>query len=133
MASDFGDTLRTLLIQKSMSQAELARKAGMGRDRITYYLSGGRPRPEKLKQLADALGVPQEVLSQQAHSLADTSQSTPPGYYGVEPSGQAGLMSLKANVDLPPQEAFRIAGLIAEALSGAQQTPSSSSQPPPAR
>lgn len=65
---DFAKRLETLMIEKGMSQSDVARKiwgeytdkngsvVGRGRDRISAYLAGARlPDPVNLKKLAEAL------------------------------------------------------------------------------
>lgn len=59
----FADTLARLLAEKQMTQAELARRIGVGQSAISTMLSRRcRPQPRTLGKLADALGVPVEDL-----------------------------------------------------------------------
>jgi lambda repressor-like predicted transcriptional regulator len=59
----FADTLARLLAEKQMTQAELARRIGVGQSAISMMLSRAcRPQPRTLGKLADALGVTVEKL-----------------------------------------------------------------------
>jgi DNA-binding XRE family transcriptional regulator len=59
----FADTLTRLLAENQLTQAELARRVGVGQSAISMMLSRKcRPQPKTLGKLADALGVPVEEL-----------------------------------------------------------------------
>ena len=65
--------LRTLIDNRDIKQAQLARKTGIGRNSICRYLSGEvQPSSKKLRLIADALGVPMESLL-----VKDTATITP--------------------------------------------------------
>jgi transcriptional regulator with XRE-family HTH domain len=60
---EFGRRLHSLLINKGWNQSDLAREAGIGKDSISGYIRGRSfPGPNKLKEIADALGVSKEKL-----------------------------------------------------------------------
>jgi transcriptional regulator with XRE-family HTH domain len=59
----FGQRLYQLMVAKGWSQSDLARRAGLQRDRISYYIRGqGLPQGHKLEALAKALGVTADEL-----------------------------------------------------------------------
>ena len=54
----FGEKVRSLMNNLSLSQSELARQAGLRRDAISTYVRGKVwPDPANLRKLANALGV----------------------------------------------------------------------------
>lgn len=56
-------TFKTLLDSRGIKQAQLARKTGIPRNSICRYVSGEvQPSAQKVKLLADALGVSMESL-----------------------------------------------------------------------
>ena len=56
---EFASKLKKMMLDRGWNQSELARRAGMGRDNISNYMNGKiLPGAKKLKQLADAFGVP---------------------------------------------------------------------------
>ncbi len=60
---EFARKLQKAMLEKGWNQSELARRAGMGRDNISGYMSGRiLPGAKKLKQLADALSLPPSAL-----------------------------------------------------------------------
>jgi transcriptional regulator with XRE-family HTH domain len=55
---EFARALQGFMLQRNMSQADLARAAGLGRDSISSYVNGRNlPKPKSAQALADALGV----------------------------------------------------------------------------
>ncbi len=55
----FADRLKTVLHEQFISQADLSKATGISKARISMYCAGAsRPRPQALKQIADALHVP---------------------------------------------------------------------------
>lgn len=66
LRENFAQRLIALIRQQQMTQAELARKAGLERYHITDYTTARRyPRPGQLVVLADALGVSVDDLRPQ--------------------------------------------------------------------
>ena len=60
---EFGKRLYNLMMQKKMSQSDLSRASGMGRDSISQYVRGRSvPSPRNLQKLCDALDVDSDVL-----------------------------------------------------------------------
>lgn len=54
---EFARKLQKAMLEKGWNQSELARRAGMGRDNISGYMSGRiLPGAKHMKQLEDALG-----------------------------------------------------------------------------
>lgn len=60
----FGRRVYKLMIAKNWRQSELARRADLGRDAVSTYVTGrSYPSPQNLEKLAKALGVaPEELL-----------------------------------------------------------------------
>lgn len=55
----FADRLKTVLHEQFLSQADLSKATGISKARISMYCAGlNYPRPQALKQIADALHVP---------------------------------------------------------------------------
>ena len=60
---EFGNRLYTIMLERNMSQSDLARAAGLGRDSISTYVRGRSvPAPSSLQKLAKALNVDAEEL-----------------------------------------------------------------------
>ena len=69
-AYTFSVWLEGVLRDQEMSQAELARKAGVTRSAINGILTGRRgPGPDLCKALAVALGIPEEIVFREAGLL----------------------------------------------------------------
>lgn len=70
---EFGRRLYQLMMQRNMSQADLARAARLGRDSISTYIRGlCFPEPKSLKKLADVFGVePYQLLPNSIESAID--------------------------------------------------------------
>lgn len=61
--TDFSRKILQLMGDKDLTQAELARRAGIGRDNITGYIRGRcLPRASHLKAIAEALNVQPDTL-----------------------------------------------------------------------
>lgn len=60
----FGRRLYELMMAKGWNQSELARRAGLERHDVSYYIRGGDyPTPRHMKGLAAALGVtPRDLI-----------------------------------------------------------------------
>lgn len=60
---EFGKRLYNFMMQRRMSQSDLSRASGMGRDSISQYVRGRSvPSPKNLTKLSDALDVEVDVL-----------------------------------------------------------------------
>lgn len=64
MGIQFSDWLTQQLAEKNMSQAELARKSGLTRQSISYYLSAKSKQPDEfaLEKIAAGLELPVEQV-----------------------------------------------------------------------
>lgn len=64
MGIKFSEWLTQKLAEKDMSQSDLARKSGLTRQAIHYYLSAKSKQPDafSLKKIADGLGLPVEQV-----------------------------------------------------------------------
>jgi transcriptional regulator with XRE-family HTH domain len=55
---EFIKKMRQLMAHKGMTQSDLGRASGLGRDMISHYMRGVRyPSPRNLRKLAVALGI----------------------------------------------------------------------------
>jgi len=70
---EFGRRVFNLLRDRGWNQSDLARQAGLGRDKISVYITGKAfPTPASLKAIADALHVkPEELLPNHFESAID--------------------------------------------------------------
>lgn len=83
---EFGQRLHRLLVQKGMTQTDLAKAASryvpdkqFGRDLVSSYVHGRYvPNPVNLEALAKALGVSAEDLMPNANNLPRRGETTPP-------------------------------------------------------
>lgn len=75
---DFSTWLEEILIEKEMSQADLARRSGLSRQAISAYINQKRisPNEEALKALARALQLPVETVFQKAGVLPESPPET---------------------------------------------------------
>lgn len=64
MDTGFSNWLNDMMVKKELTQADLARKSGLTRQAISYYLNGKSkyPQIDALKKIAIALEVPIEVI-----------------------------------------------------------------------
>jgi len=114
---EFGQRLRRLMVQKGLSQTELARAAAkftpdksFGRDLVSSYISGRYvPNPINLEALANALGVRPEELLPQAASLPRRGEATPP--FDIRVLGD-NRTSLRVNQVVSLTVALKVAQLI---------------------
>ena len=61
----FADNLKSILLDKGMSQQELAAKIGKGKSSVSQYLSGKNiPREDVQKKIAEVLDCTVEFLNQ---------------------------------------------------------------------
>ena len=73
---EFGEKLYNFLMQKKMSQSDLSRASGLGRDSISQQV-GGRsvPSPKNIQKLCDALGIEIDDLFPNYEARPSTSAS----------------------------------------------------------
>ena len=56
--SQFSDNVKSLMLQEGISQTDLCLRTGIGKSNLSEYLSDKYfPKPNKLKLIAEALGV----------------------------------------------------------------------------
>lgn len=69
VANEFGRWLRQQMVTYPMSQADLARRAGVSAGMLSGWINGRRvPSPESCDRLADALGLDlDDMLSRAGH------------------------------------------------------------------
>lgn len=71
------DKLKQILSERYISQADLSAKTGISRARISMYCSGASyPRPNAVKQIAEALNVPAGWLTGEVKEI-EPSLSVP--------------------------------------------------------
>ena len=76
--SELGDTIRTLREQRSLSQRELGRRAGVSGSTISLIESGQTDNPniETLRNIATILGVSEHFILKKAGILPSDDQGT---------------------------------------------------------
>ena len=78
MFAELGNTLRALRESRGFSQAELARRAGMGKSQVSKYERGKElPQLGSLERLLDALGAEPLTLFYTAHLLQHRAEISP--------------------------------------------------------
>lgn len=61
----FAEKLESLMEERNISQTELSELTGVGKSSISQYVSGkNRPSESRRKQIASALGVPEDYFEQ---------------------------------------------------------------------
>lgn len=106
---DFGRRVYRIMLAKGMNQSDLARAAGIDRNRVSSYVRGqSLPTGLFLKKLAEALGVkPTELLPE-----AMASEAPPPYSMAVSPDGKQ--MRLVADVWVPTGVGAQIIQLLTD-------------------
>jgi transcriptional regulator with XRE-family HTH domain len=80
MFAELGKTLRALRESKGISQAELARRAGLGKSQVSKYERGKElPQLVTLEKLLGALGAEPLTLFYTAHLLKHRAEISPVG------------------------------------------------------
>lgn len=88
----FADNLKHIMTEKDISQAELARRTGIGRSSISQYISGiNMPQDRILNKIAAALEVNIDDL------LASEKDEIPVGVKNITVSKAAKLMGVGVN------------------------------------
>lgn len=105
----FARRVYKLMLDKNLTQSDLARKAGLERNRISSYVRGvALPTGLYLKKLADALGVnPTDLLS-------DDRLAPEKPAYSMRVSADGKKMHLAAEVWLPTAVGAQIISLLTE-------------------
>ena len=111
-ANAFGARLKYLLEQRGMSQSDLAREAGILRDRVSYYINGGMPRQEKLRAIAEALGVaPADLMgADKEDPVMPHSRDVP--QFAVHDGSKPGRKRLQMDMELSENAVARIMELL---------------------
>jgi transcriptional regulator with XRE-family HTH domain len=80
MFAELGTTLRSLRESAGLTQAELARRAGLGKSRLSKYESGKElPKLASLEKLLRVLGAEPLTLFYTAHLLKHRAEISPLG------------------------------------------------------
>lgn len=105
----FARRVYKLMLAKGMTQSDLARAAGLERNRISSYVRGAAlPTGLYLKKLADALGVKSTEL------LPDDRLEAAKPAYSMAVSADGKKMRLAADVWLPTAVGAQIISLLTE-------------------
>ena len=108
---EFGRDLWALMLRRGMSQSDLARRAGLGRDSISGYVRGRNlPEPRNAKKMADALGVTvHELYPGATENAMDTEH---PAIEMRQAVGQPGKAWLRVNRLVSFSTAAKIVALL---------------------
>jgi transcriptional regulator with XRE-family HTH domain len=125
----FGRRLHELIVERNMSQSDLARKAfgvetskdgypgAKGRDRISAYIAGRTyPEPRTLKRIADALGMTVEELAPDVTAAAVDRENPEISINMI--AGHADKVHLVVNKLLPLSIAMEIGSILAKLEKG---------------
>nr|WP_256364809.1 helix-turn-helix transcriptional regulator [Methylocystis sp. SC2] len=121
----FGDRLRRILLERNMSQSDLARlvwnetktdargyEVVVGKDRISAYVNNrAKPEPRMLKLIADALKMPPEELAPEIAA----KNSTAAAWTMEEATGQPGMVLFQFKKIIPHDAAIKILAALSEA------------------
>lgn len=114
---EFGRRLQALLLERGMSQADLARAAEaatgkkMGRDAISTYINGRSfPTPMSLNMLCKALGVEREELL--PNSVMNATRDEHPAFEMRAAAGHPGQAWVRMNRLLSFDTASKIVQLV---------------------
>ncbi|AKR54371.1 hypothetical protein XM25_00835 [Devosia sp. H5989] len=93
----FGRRLYAAILKKGITQAETARRAGIGRYNVNNYLQGrALPTPLTLQKLAEALDMkPSDLMPENAFEQAAAEKTPPKDVYSI-----SSLAGGKARVQL---------------------------------
>ena len=98
MFAELGRTLRHLRESAGLSQAELARRSGVGKSQLSKYESGKElPKLETLARLLEALGIEPLTLFYSEHLLRHRAEIAPASL----------LVTTTTPLDDPALESFR--------------------------
>ena len=103
---EFGRRLYNFMMQNRMSQSDLSRASGMGRDSISQYVRGRSvPSPKNLAKLADALNIEVDVLFPNYDAQANAVETPTLEMKSVEADGEN--VWLRINMKVPTQKAIQ--------------------------
>jgi transcriptional regulator with XRE-family HTH domain len=122
----FGDRLRRILIERNMSQSDLARlvfnetrtdnrgyDVVVGKDRISAYINNrAKPEPKTLKQIANALKMTPEELAPEV--VSEASKNSTPTILVEALSGRTDKVRLQIHKLVPLQTAVKIMAMLGE-------------------
>jgi transcriptional regulator with XRE-family HTH domain len=110
---EFGRNLWQMMLKRGMTQSDLARASGLGRDSISGYVRGRNlPEPKSAKAIADALTVSVEDLYPGAAERAMDSEL--PAIEMRQAAGQPGKAWLRVNRMVDYGTAAKIIALLEE-------------------
>ena len=104
---EFGKRLYSFLMQKKMSQSDLSRASGMGRDSISQYVRGRSvPSPKNLQKLCDALDVEPDVLFPNYDAQANAIEQATLEIKSIEADTEN--FWLRINMKVPAMKALEV-------------------------
>jgi transcriptional regulator with XRE-family HTH domain len=110
---EFGKRVYAKIVELGITQSELARRAGLGRDSISQYIRGRSiPTPVNLGLLAKGLGVKAEDLYPDYEERAYTMEELSQEMRAVP--GDPDHMWVKINMKLPVEKAMQIFNIVNE-------------------
>lgn len=108
---EFGKRVYKAIVDQGITQSELARRAGLGRDSVSQYVRGRSvPSPLNLNKLADALGMEAEDLFPDYAAGAYDSEELSQQISAVP--GDTTHMWVRVNMKLPTEKALQILNII---------------------
>jgi transcriptional regulator with XRE-family HTH domain len=96
--------IRELVEQSGLTQAEIARRAGLQRDAFGRYMLGKTRTPsKKLISIARVFGVPPSHLDPSRSELDEVAEANPAPVhdYTITPAAGAGMVRLEFSAELP--------------------------------
>jgi transcriptional regulator with XRE-family HTH domain len=122
----FGDRLRRILIERNMSQSDLARlvfnetrtdnrgyATVVGKDRISAYINNrAKPEPKTLRLIANALKMTPEELAPEV--VSEASKNSTPTILVEALSGRTDKVRLQIHKLVPLQTAVKIMAMLGE-------------------
>ena len=104
---EFGKRLYNFMMRKQMTQSDLARASGMGRDSISQYVRGRSvPSPKNLQKLCDALDVEPDVLFPNYDAQANAVEQPTLEMKSIE--ADAENFWLRINMKVPAMKAMEV-------------------------
>ncbi len=108
---EFGKRLYNFMMQNRMSQSDLSRASGMGRDSISQYVRGRSvPSPKNLTKLADALDVEVDVLFPNYDAQANAAEQPTLEIKSIE--SDAENFWLRVNMKVPAAKALEVMNIL---------------------
>jgi len=102
---EFGKILKKAMMQKKMSQSDLSRASGMGRDSISQYVRGrSMPSPRNIHKLSDALGIEVDDLFPNYEAQSSTSASPTLEIKSID--AEADKVRLRVNIEVSTVKAL---------------------------